>query len=168
MKSLREVIESLLDYDDSTTTFEDNFPVVFKPIKKWKFPNTQFGEVWSAKKKIGFYELFGQNKFVTIYTNSELQQKWLDYRASQKYGGPVPKEVVRDWVQKEFNLKEEDTVFWWDAEEYINNIDAGSVPNLGKNVNGWTHFITEFQIFFKLETFSTIKDQINYSKGIYN
>lgn len=167
MKSLQNIIESILDDDGSSTTFEDNFPVVFKPIKKWKFPYTQFGEVWSSKKKIGFYELFGRNEFVTIYTNSELQQKWLDYPASQKYGGPVPKEVVRDWVQKEFNLREGDTVFWWDAEEYINNIDAGSVPNLGKNVNGWMHFITEFQIFFKKETISTIKDQINYSKGIF-
>ena len=75
--------------------------------------------------------------------------------------------TVREWVRKEFDLKEEDSVFWWDDEEYINNIDAGSVPNLGKNVNGWMHFITEFQIFFKRETISTIKDQINYSKGIF-
>lgn len=165
MKSLYNVIESLLDDDESlTVTFEENFPVVFKPIKKWKFPNTQFGEVWTSKKKIGFYELTDPDNII-ICTNEELQMKWLDQRA--KYGVPIPKRPVLDWVRQEFNLKEDAEILWWSGEDYINHIDAGCVPDLGKNVNGWIHFITTFQIFFKLQTISTIADQINYSKGIY-
>ena len=167
MKSLQEVIESLLDYDGSTNPFDADFPVEFKPVKKWIFPNTQFGEVWSSEEKIGFYELYDQDKFATIYTDLNLQQKWIDGRATQKYGVPIPKKLIRDWVQKKFKLKN-DSVFWWNAGEYISNIDGGSVPNLGDNEDGWAHFIKEFQKFFKQKTSSSIEDQINYSKGIYN
>lgn len=167
MKSLREIVESLLDYGGSTNPIDTDFPVEFKPVKKWKFPNSQFGEVWSSKGKIGFYELFGQNKFVTIYTDYKLQQKWIDKRASNNYGAPIPKKLIRDWVQEKFQLQKGDTVFWWDAEEYIFNIDGGSVPRLGNNEDGWAHFITEFQKFFGQKTNSSIEDQINFSKGIY-
>jgi hypothetical protein len=168
MKSLQEVIESLLDYNGSTNPFDADFPVEFKPVKKWIFPNSQFGEVWSSAGKIGFYELRGQNKFVTIYTDSKLRRKWIDNRATQNYGAPIPKELVRDWVQKKFGLQKDNTVFWWSADEYIDNIDGGSVPSLGNNEDGWAHFIKDFQKFFKQKTSSSIEDQINFSKGIYN
>lgn len=142
----------------------------FVPNVKWGFDCSTMGVVYSSdNEQIGFYEEFrsGNTRFVTIYTNDELRNKYLDEKETDRYGAPIPIKEVRDFVISHFNLKGEDDVFWWDFEDYACNVDGGSVPSLCGNEDGWKDWIETITKFGNFNFETSIEKQINFSKGIY-
>ena len=142
----------------------------FIPNIKWTFANSTMGKVFSPDNNlIGFYEDFHTEnmRFVVIYTNHQLMMEHLDKQETERFGEPIPIKEVRDFVKKTFNLKGDDNVFWWDFEDYICNVDGGSVPDLCENVEGWADWINSLETFGSVKFDSTIENQVNWSKGNY-
>lgn len=142
----------------------------FVPNIKWGFECSTMGAVYSSdNEQIGFYEEFrgGKTRFVTIFTNDDLRNKYLDEKETERYGAPIPIKEVRDFVVSQFNLKGEDDVFWWDFEDYVCNIDGGSVPSLCGNEDGWKDWIETITKFGNFSFDTSVESQINFSKGIY-
>ena len=142
----------------------------FVPNIKWGFECSTMGVVYSSdNEQIGFYEEFRSEKFrfVIIYTNHKLMMEHLDTQETERFGEPIPIKEVRDFVVSQFNLKGEDDVFWWDFDDYVCNVDGGSVPSLCGNEEGWKDWVESLSNFGNIKFESTIEEQINYSKGIY-
>lgn len=142
----------------------------FVPNIKWGFECSTMGVIFSPNdEQIGFYEEFRSEKFrfVIIYTNHDLMMEHLDKQETERFGEPIPIKEVRDFVVSQFNLKGKDDVFWWDFEDYVCNVDGGSVPSLCGNEDGWRDWIESLSKFGNIKFESTIEEQINYSKGIY-
>jgi hypothetical protein len=142
----------------------------FIPNIKWTFADSTMGKVFSPDNKhIGFYEDFHTEnmRLVFIYTNHQLMMEHLDNEETERFGEPIPIKEVRDFVKKTFNIKGDDNVFWWDFEDYICNVDGGSVPSLCENIEGWADWINSLETFGGVKFDSTIESQVNWSKGIY-
>lgn len=143
----------------------------FVPNVKWGFDGSTMGVVYNSdNEQIGFYEEFrsGKTRFVIIITNEELMEKYLDEKESENYGAPIPIKEVRDFVVSFFNLKGDiDDVFWWDFDDYVCNIDGGSVPPIYDNEEGWKDWIETITKFGNFNFETSIEKQINFSKGIY-
>lgn len=143
----------------------------FVPNVKWGFDCSTMGVVYSSdNEQIGFYEEFRSDKsrFVIIITNEELMEKYLDEEESENYGAPIPIKEVRDFVVSFFNLKGDvDDVFWWSFDDYVCNIDGGSVPPIYNNEEGWKNWIETITKFGNFKFDTSVEKQINFSKGIY-
>ena len=143
----------------------------FVPNVKWSFDCSTMGVVYSSdNEQIGFYEEFrsGKTRFVTIFTNEELSDKYLDEKETERYDTPIPIKEVRDFVKSYFNLKGEDNVFWWDFDDYVCNVDGGSVPSLYDNEAGWKDWVETISKFGNFSFDTSVEQQINFSKGIYD
>jgi hypothetical protein len=142
----------------------------FVPNVKWGFDCSTMGVVYSSNnEQIGFYEEFRSEKFrfVIIYTNEELMEKYLDEKETERFGGPIPIKEVRDFVKSYFNIIGDDNVFWWTFDDYVCNIDGGSVPSLCGNEEGWKDWIETITKFGNFNFETSVEKQINFSKGIY-
>ena len=170
MKRLEDIIlESLLD-DDPSEAFGDIFPVKFKAVKKWEFPNDSFGIVFGENNQIGFYNIYTNRRgrrCATLFTTAEIRDKWIDNVETQRCGEPVPVKEIRDHIRKSFKLNQNDEILWWDAGAMLGNIDGGAVPELGDNDLGWINFIEKYQKFFGLRASTSPAKQIQFSKGIF-
>lgn len=170
MDNLKDIYEGILDVDNIGKTLE-SIPYKFTPSVVWEFLTCKMGRIYDVNKNhIGFYELYntGREKFVTLYVSSERQRLWMDEKASNKVHSPIPIEIIRDIVIKNFKLKNDiESVFIWNPDDYIDNIDGGSVPELDDNELGWKHWMNTFQEFFGVTAKTPINRQIKFSKGDY-
>ena len=170
MDNLKDIYEGILDVDNIGKTLE-SIPYKFTPSVVWEFLTCKMGRIYDKNKNhIGFYELYGtgKEKFVTLYVSSERQRLWLDEKATDKVCSPIPIEIIRDIVIKNFKLKKDiESVFIWNPVDYIDSIDGGSVPELDDNELGWKHWMNTFQGFFGVTAKTPIDRQIKFSKGDY-
>ena len=85
----------------------------FVPNVKWSFDCSTMGVVYSSdNEQIGFYEEFrsGKMRFVIIYTNEELMEKYLydansPYRNEDYYGAYIGRLAVWDGISPELRGK---------------------------------------------------------------